>query len=100
MDNNLVKGVFVENPREGAPDFVKGRISINAKFLEWYNANKNEAGYVNLDLLESQKGQLYVKLNDWKPKSEEREAAAETEAETEAAAGSGTGGDSEDDLPF
>ena len=69
-DKKFIDGMFVENPNSKAPDFVKGKISINAKFIEWYNANKNDKGYVNIDLLESKDGKLYAKHNDFVPKAQ------------------------------
>ena len=64
-------GFFFEKPKEGAPEYVKGRVSINVeKAIAFINANKNDAGYVNLDLLKSKEGgKLYFKLNTWKPES-------------------------------
>lgn len=61
-------GIFFDKPREGAPDFVKGRVSIKVeeavKFLE---THKSEKGYVSLDLLKSKEGgKLYFKLNTYK----------------------------------
>lgn len=61
-------GIFIKKPREGAPDFVKGSISINVnQFLTFLDTHKNETGYVNLDILKSEKGTLYTTLNTWKP---------------------------------
>jgi len=68
-EKKFIDGMFVERP-SNCPDFVKGKISINSKFVEWYNANKNDKGYVNIDLLESKDGKLYAKHNDWKPHSD------------------------------
>lgn len=68
MENKLVEGLFVNNPRENAPDFVKGGLSINVgKFVDYLHQNANARGYVNIDLLVSKDGKLYAKLNDWKP---------------------------------
>ena len=69
-DKKFVKGMFIEAPNSKAPDFVKGKMSINANFIDWYNANKNEAGYVNIDLLESKDGKLYAKHNDFVPQAQ------------------------------
>lgn len=73
----LAKGFFFERPRDGAPEFVKGRMSIKVEeaipFLQTY---KTVSGYVNLDLLKSQKGTLYLKLNEWKPAPKESVDAA------------------------
>lgn len=73
MDNEnktiFAEGFFFERPREGAPAFVKGRMSVQVeKAVTFLNSVKNEAGYVNLDLLASKDGsKLYWKLNNWKP---------------------------------
>lgn len=68
-EKTLAKGFFFERPRQGAPDFVKGRMSVKVEeAVEFLNSFKNEKGYVNFDLLISKDGQkLYFTLNDWKP---------------------------------
>jgi hypothetical protein len=68
-EKKLLKGIYFDRPREGAPDFVKGRMSIKVEdAVAFLQENKNEAGYVNADLLVSKDGQkLYFTLNDWKP---------------------------------
>jgi hypothetical protein len=74
MENKkeFVDGLFVNQPREGAPEFVKGSLSITVeKFITYLQAKANAKGYVNIDLLESKEGKLYAKLNDWKPQSGE-----------------------------
>lgn len=64
------KGLFINQPHANAPDFVVGKISVKVQdFVEFLNANKNEAGYVNLDLLNGNDG-LYSVLDEWKPSSE------------------------------
>jgi len=70
MSKEFVDGLFVNNPRENAPDFVKGSLSIQAdKFIPYLKSKANAKGYVNIDLLESKEGNLYPKLNEWKPKT-------------------------------
>lgn len=71
--SDLAKGFFFERPKEGTPEFVKGRLSIKvAEAIELLKAKQNNAGYVNLDLLQSKdKTKLYLTVNDWKPKQEE-----------------------------
>jgi len=68
-------GIFFDKPREGAPEFVKGRASFKVdEAVAFLQKHKNEKGYVNLDLLKSKEGgKLYFKLNDWKPEQEEKE---------------------------
>jgi hypothetical protein len=48
----LAKGLFANAPHHEAPDFVKGKLSIKVDdFIEFLQANKNDKGYVNIDLL-------------------------------------------------
>lgn len=60
-----------EKPREGSPEFVKGRLSFKVAevipFLQKYETN---GGWVNVDLKKSAGGKLYLELNIWKPKGE------------------------------
>jgi|TARA_R100000049_G_C1949000_1_gene95526 hypothetical protein len=60
-------GMIFKNPRENAPEFVKGAISIKVEEFKAFLDKHNNNGWVNLDLLKSQKGPLYFALNDWKP---------------------------------
>ena len=71
--SELAKGFFFDKPREGAPEFVKGRVSIKVEeAIEMLNQYKNDKGYVNLDLLKSKDGgKLYFTVNDWKPEKKE-----------------------------
>lgn len=70
MDTKTIfaDGFFFDRPRDGAPEFVKGRMSIKvAEAVPFLQANVNEAGYVNLDLKLSREGKLYLQLNTYKP---------------------------------
>lgn len=67
---NFPRGIFIDKPREGAPEFVRGKIGIKVEdAIPWLQENANEKGYVNLDVLLSQEGKLYLKHNDWKPEA-------------------------------
>lgn len=61
-------GLMFKRPRDGAPDFVKGSISIKVDsiipFIQKYAKN----GWVNLDLKVSAGGKFYFELNTWEPK--------------------------------
>lgn len=70
MDKVFADGLRFERPREGAPDFVKGRISVQVEeFTKFLEKHKSEKGWVNLDLLVSKKegNPLYFQLDNWKP---------------------------------
>ena len=61
-----LNGLWVENPHEKAPDFVKAKMSINVeKMLDTLKASKEK--YINLQLKESKDGRLYAEIDEWKP---------------------------------
>ena len=67
-DIEFPKGMFFEAPHENAPDFIRGKISINAaKAIPWIQANVNEGGYVNLDVKVSKGGKTYLAKNTFAP---------------------------------
>lgn len=69
-EKKLAEGFYFDRPREGAPEFVKGRLSVKAEqAIPFIEENKNDKGYINLDLLVSKEGKLYLSLNDWKPEA-------------------------------
>jgi hypothetical protein len=77
---DFIDGLFVKNPGEGTPKFVKGSLAISVeKFIPYLQSKANAKGYVNIDLLESKEGMLYAKLNDWKPSGEAKPEPAEHE---------------------
>ena len=78
VQGDLPKGFFVSKPRDGAPSFVKGSMSLRLdeakEYLETLHAN--EKGYVNFDILESKAGKYYLKLNTWKPDTNKEKTSA------------------------
>ena len=76
MDNNkpeptFADGFIFKRPNEGAPDFVKGALSIKVNEAIAFLQKHNSGGLVNLDLKNSQGGKLYLQLNDWKPPTQD-----------------------------
>ena len=65
-DIEFVDGLMVKAPRVGAPDFVKGSISIKRVDLgNWLRAKDDE--WINIDIKVSKGGKWYAAVNDWKP---------------------------------
>jgi hypothetical protein len=61
-------GIRFEKPREGSPEFVKGRLSFKvAEAVAFLQKHETNAGWVNLDLKKSKEGKLYLELNAWQP---------------------------------
>jgi len=57
-------------PNKGAPDFVKGKISIKVdEFASFLQENAGDDGQVNLDLNAGKSGNWYLKLDTWKPEN-------------------------------
>lgn len=79
---DFVDGLFVFNPGEKAPDFVKARLSFQPeKFAKWLADNKdkaNEKGFIGVDVLVSRDGKWYAKLSTFKPRAQ---AAAPVESQ-------------------
>ena len=74
-ENKFIEGLYVNAPRQNAPTFVKGSLSIQkARFAEWLsNEPENEKGYINIDILEKKDHTgWYANINDWKPGKTEK----------------------------
>ena len=63
-------GLMVKAPREGAPDFVKGSISIKrADLINWLGQQDGE--WINLDMKVSKQGKWYSCVNTYKPEAKQ-----------------------------
>jgi len=71
------KGMYYDLPREGAPNFVLGRISFKVTdAIAFLQENVNEKGYVNCDIKKG-KDKPYVELNTWKKEENKSESSVE-----------------------
>ncbi len=65
-EKNFPEGINVQRPKDGAPAFVKARVWIRkGEFVRWLTTQAEDS--VNLDLMESRNGKLYLAVDDWKP---------------------------------
>jgi hypothetical protein len=63
MNEKFIKGLFLKK-REGSPDFVKGTLSFKTEeFIEAIVEYTNSKGYANVDILQKDNGELYLKPN-------------------------------------
>ena len=63
MNDKFIKGLFLKK-REGSPDFVKGTLSFKTEdFIKEIINYTNAKGYANVDILEKDSGELYLKPN-------------------------------------
>jgi hypothetical protein len=72
--DELIGGLYPKK-RDGQPDFVIGKLSINVpQFREWMQKHMKENPdviWVNTDMLVSKGGKGYAKLDTWEPESKE-----------------------------
>ena len=62
----FLDGFIFKRPRGGAPDFVKGEMSIKADDAIAFIQKHTKNGWLNADLLASKDNtKLYFKLNTW-----------------------------------
>tara|TARA_R110000851_G_scaffold284661_1_gene438224 strand:+ start:630 stop:950 length:321 start_codon:yes stop_codon:yes gene_type:complete len=62
----FLDGFIFKRPKEGAPDFVKGELSIKVDEAIAFLQKNNKNGWINADLLASKDNtKLYFKLNTW-----------------------------------
>ena len=89
-DIEFADGLYVDPPRDGAPDFVVARISVDReRFIEFLE--KKDGKYVNLDVqVAKSSGNWYAKVDNWKStKDEEPKAPTHTHQDKH-----------DDDIPF
>jgi hypothetical protein len=97
-DKKYIDGLFCKKPSPAAPTFIKSKISIKKdKFINWLNTQDTE--WVNIDILESQKGEFYGKVDDWKPTAQGEQNNA-PQGNYEAINNEDDGVISEDQIPF
>jgi hypothetical protein len=100
-EKQFVDGLIIKPPRQGAPDFVKGSISIKrAELGNWLRSKSDE--WINLDIKESKKGTWYAEVNTWKPQGSEPQPEAKySKPQPEAPdAVAQSKDDFSDDIPF
>ena len=78
----FLDGFIFKRPRGGAPDFVKGEMSIKADEAIAFIQKHTKNGWLNADLLASKDNtKLYFKLNTWEKPVEVSAPVAPTPAQ-------------------
>ncbi len=69
----FVQGMFWRPRADNQPEFVRGKIAINVRDMKQFFIDNAQyisgKGFINVDLMKSQKGTYYFKLDTWKPKN-------------------------------
>lgn len=65
MSKKFVKGMYVKERAFNWGSIVQISIKVD-DFVQFLNENKNDKGYVNIDIKDSKKGSKYAVLNEFK----------------------------------
>jgi len=70
-DKVFVEGMMAKQPDDGAPDFVKLKLSLKLdEFGVWVASQKKadpELEWINIEVKEGRSGKWYAERNMWKP---------------------------------
>jgi len=68
-EKKFAEGIYFEK-RNGSPAFVVGKLSVKAeKFIPFIQANVNNGGYVNMNIMKGrEEGKFYIEVDTWQPK--------------------------------
>ena len=81
-DKVFVDGMLAKQPDEGAPDFVKLKLSLKLDdFGAWVAAQKKaepDTEWLNIEIKEGRSGKWYAERNMWKPSAEKPARQAPT----------------------
>jgi hypothetical protein len=70
----FVSGMIFKRPLPNAPEWVKGKISVNVDNFTKFCRENAVNGWINIDLLKSkEKGTLYLALNTYKKVEQPRD---------------------------
>lgn len=99
----FIEGLIVKPPRENAPSYVKGKLSMRREALiQWLQQQDGE--WINADIKESQGGKWYAQVDDWKPNQQrggQRQAPSQREAPPQMIRDHAPADDfADDDIPF
>jgi hypothetical protein len=68
-DIEFIDGLFVNAPRDNAPDFVKGSLGFDRlKLIAWLESRTEEK--INAQIKVAKSGKWYAAVDSWKPNSE------------------------------
>ena len=73
-DIKFADGIYFKEPHQNAPDFVKGKLSIQKqKLTAWLEGmDAGDEGYINLDIKVAKSGKLYIAVDNWKPNNQQQ----------------------------
>lgn len=68
MEKIFADGLRFTERADPMPQFIKGRLSIKVPdFISFLEKHQSNAGWVNITIKESTKGNIYCELDTWTP---------------------------------
>lgn len=65
-EKKFIDGLLVKPPRDGAPDYLVGKLSMKREeLIAWLQQQDGE--WINADIKIAQSGKWYAQVDDWKP---------------------------------
>ena len=80
-EKQFVNGLFFKRPNEKAPEYIIGTLSAKRNELMAF-LGQQEGDWVNMVIKESKKGNLYIQIDDWKPKKQMTEEQGDNQTPT------------------
>lgn len=99
-DIEFIDGLNAKAPNQGAPEYVKAKLSIKREALIAF-LQQRDGEWINAEIKESKGGKWYVAVDAWKPNSGQSERPQRQESQREASfADSPAPGFDDGDIPF
>jgi len=74
-DTVFAQGMFIQERKPTTPQFVLGKFSFKAdEFINTLNQHRNQAGYVNVTMMQSKGGKAYLAIDTWQPEPQAPQA--------------------------
>ena len=93
-DKIFVDGIYSDKKTSNYGDFYT--LGIGPKFIEFYEANKNDKGYINVLFMENREGKPYMYLATPRDENTQRSTNVTQQSNEEMVSFAANG----DDLPF
>ena len=99
-DIEFIDGLNAKAPNQGAPEYVKAKLSIKREALIAF-LQQREGEWINAEIKESKGGKWYVAVDPWKPNSEKSgQSDRPQRQESKPAHADASNGFVDDEIPF
>jgi hypothetical protein len=69
-ENEFPKGIMIRKPKDNAPDFIRGQISLKLdEAIPYLQSKASFNNWLNIDIKISKQGSMYLAVNNYKKQS-------------------------------